>query len=158
MATQYTAGLTTGQVLTAATMNQIGAAWETYTPTWSGTGGTPTLGNGTLSGRWARIQKTAFLQIRLTWGSTTAATSISEWRFTFPTNLGPANLVNLGAIGSAAVLDSGTAVYRSVVLYQASPERFLIYASDGASTIGSTVPMTWTTNDQLTVNCTYEVA
>lgn len=33
MATQYTAGLTTGQVLTAATMNSIGAAWETYTPT-----------------------------------------------------------------------------------------------------------------------------
>lgn len=33
MATQYTAGLTTGQVLTAATMNQIGAAWESYTPT-----------------------------------------------------------------------------------------------------------------------------
>jgi hypothetical protein len=33
MATQYTAGLTTGQVLTAATMNSIGAAWESYTPT-----------------------------------------------------------------------------------------------------------------------------
>jgi hypothetical protein len=32
MATQYTAGLTTGQVLTAATMNSIGAAWESYTP------------------------------------------------------------------------------------------------------------------------------
>lgn len=33
MATQYTAGLTAGQVLTAATMNQIGAAAETYAPT-----------------------------------------------------------------------------------------------------------------------------
>lgn len=33
MATQYTGGLTAGQVLTAATMNQIGAAWETWTPT-----------------------------------------------------------------------------------------------------------------------------
>lgn len=33
MATQYTAGLTTGQVLTAATMNSIGATWETWTPT-----------------------------------------------------------------------------------------------------------------------------
>jgi hypothetical protein len=32
MATQYTAGLTTGDVLTAATMNSIGAAWESYTP------------------------------------------------------------------------------------------------------------------------------
>jgi hypothetical protein len=33
MATQYTAGLSAGQVLTAATMNSIGAAWESYTPT-----------------------------------------------------------------------------------------------------------------------------
>jgi hypothetical protein len=32
MATQYTAGLSAGQVLTAATMNSIGAAWESYTP------------------------------------------------------------------------------------------------------------------------------
>lgn len=32
MATQYTAGLAQGQVLTAAIMNQIGAAWETYVP------------------------------------------------------------------------------------------------------------------------------
>lgn len=32
MATQYTAGLTTGQVLTAATMNSIGAVYETWTP------------------------------------------------------------------------------------------------------------------------------
>ena len=32
MATQYTAGLTSGQVLTAATMNSIGAEGENYTP------------------------------------------------------------------------------------------------------------------------------
>lgn len=33
MATQWTAGTTSGQVLTAATLNTIGAAWETWTPT-----------------------------------------------------------------------------------------------------------------------------
>ena len=33
MATQYTAGLNVGDVLTAATMNSIGAAWEPFTPT-----------------------------------------------------------------------------------------------------------------------------
>jgi hypothetical protein len=32
MATQYTGGQVTGQVLTAATMNSIGAEWETFTP------------------------------------------------------------------------------------------------------------------------------
>ena len=33
MATQWTAGTTSGQVLTAATLNTIGAAWVSYTPT-----------------------------------------------------------------------------------------------------------------------------
>ena len=33
MATQYTAGIVTGQKWTAAIANQIGAAWETWTPT-----------------------------------------------------------------------------------------------------------------------------
>ena len=32
MATQWTAGTTAGQILTAATLNTIGAAWETWTP------------------------------------------------------------------------------------------------------------------------------
>ena len=26
------------------------SSWTSYTPTWTGTGGTPTVGNGTLSG------------------------------------------------------------------------------------------------------------
>lgn len=56
MATQYTAGLTAGQVLTAATMNSIGAAWETYTPTVTPQSGTiTTMGNR--FGKYVRINK-----------------------------------------------------------------------------------------------------
>ena len=55
MATQYTAGLSTGQVLTAATMNSIGAAWETWTPTVTSSGGT--LGSTTASGKYSRVNK-----------------------------------------------------------------------------------------------------
>jgi hypothetical protein len=39
MATQYTAGLSAGQILTAATMNSIGAAWVDWTPTVSPSAG-----------------------------------------------------------------------------------------------------------------------
>lgn len=54
MATQYTAGLTAGQVLTAATMNQIGAAWETWAPVVAQPGGIA----GTVNfARYTRIQK-----------------------------------------------------------------------------------------------------
>lgn len=84
MATQYTAGLTTGQVLTAATMNQIGAVWETYTPTVTASSGTFT----TLtinSARWARIQKLIWLTLDLS--VTAIGTAANELRFTVPTGL-----------------------------------------------------------------------
>ena len=40
MATQYTGGLVSGQVLTAATMNSIGAVYETYNPNFRPAAGT----------------------------------------------------------------------------------------------------------------------
>ena len=60
MATQYTAGLTSGQVLTAATMNEIGATWETWTPVpFSSIGA---LTSYLAGGRYMRIQKMVVLQ------------------------------------------------------------------------------------------------
>lgn len=55
MATQYTAGITQGQVWSADIANQIGAAWETWTPTV--TQGTTTFGTTIFYARYARIQK-----------------------------------------------------------------------------------------------------
>lgn len=63
MATQYTAGLSVGEVLTAATMNSIGAAWESYTPT------VTQSGNVTVTvtySKYARIQKIVFGSVYLT--------------------------------------------------------------------------------------------
>jgi hypothetical protein len=54
MATQYTAGLAAGQKLTADIMNQIGAAWETWTPTLTQTGNVTFT---TTVARYMRIQK-----------------------------------------------------------------------------------------------------
>lgn len=56
MATQWTAGLSVGQVLTAATLNTIGAAWETYTPTVTPQTGTITT-LGARYGKYTRINK-----------------------------------------------------------------------------------------------------
>ena len=71
MATQYTAGLSSGQILTAAIMNQIGAVSEAYTPAWTSTGAAPAIGNGTLTGMYFRINK--LIIARATWiaGGTT---------------------------------------------------------------------------------------
>jgi hypothetical protein len=81
MATQYTAGLTAGQVLTAATMNSIGAEWETWTPTitaGSGTFTTTVINNA----RFTRIQKLVILNLDLT--ITTVGTGGNGVIFTLP--------------------------------------------------------------------------
>ena len=72
MATQYNGGLVSGQVLTAATMNSIGAVWETYTPTVTASSGTITTGSLTLA-RYARVQKLVFVYNQYT--ITTAGTA-----------------------------------------------------------------------------------
>jgi hypothetical protein len=85
MATQYTAGLTVGQVLTAATMNQIGAAWETWTPTISTTAGTITTGV-TNYARYGRIQN--FVYGVFSYTITTAGTAAgAQLEFTIPVTI-----------------------------------------------------------------------
>jgi len=72
MATQWTAGTTSGQVLTAAKLNTIGAAWETYTPT-------PVQNNFVTSfttnySKYAQIGKTIFVNQKITFTGSTGAT------------------------------------------------------------------------------------
>lgn len=81
MATQYTAGLSSGDVLTAATMNSIGAAWETWTPTITSSAGTLTTVTTNIA-RYTRIQKLVIAQIDFT--ITTIGTGTGVPLFTFP--------------------------------------------------------------------------
>ena len=151
MATQYTAGLSSGQVLTAATMNSIGAATETFTPTIVGnTSGSVTIGNGTLTGNYFRIQKLVVVNYVLTWGSTTTTTASGLWLFSVP--LGNATRGN--AFGR--ILDAGTTYYRVTGL--ASSNKMILQATDTGSEVQNTVPMTWATNDTLVVTFVYETS
>ena len=75
MATQWTAGTTSGQVLTAATLNTIGAAWVDYTPTLTqGVTVTKTV----VQARYCQFQKTIIGQALLnTTSAGTAATLVA---------------------------------------------------------------------------------
>lgn len=58
--------------------------WRSYTPTWSANAGTPTIGNGSLTGSW-RPGSEVFFRITLTIGSTsTFGTGGNAWSFTLP--------------------------------------------------------------------------
>jgi hypothetical protein len=49
----------------------IEAAWTAYTPTWTGSGSNPAIGNGSVVGRYKRIGKTIIFRVIITAGSTT---------------------------------------------------------------------------------------
>lgn len=74
MATQYTAGITQGQVWTADIANQIGAAWETWSPQVTqnvGVAGTVSLA------RYTRIQKLVIATFAISFtGGGTAGTAV----------------------------------------------------------------------------------
>jgi hypothetical protein len=79
MATQWTAGTTSGQTLTAATLNTIGAAWVDYTPTL--TQGV-TVSKTITVARYCQLQKTIIVQIAL--ACTSSGTSGSQVRVGLP--------------------------------------------------------------------------
>lgn len=156
MATQYTAGLTAGQVLTAATMNQIGAAWETYTPTWTANTANPVLGNGTIVGYYTRIQKLVVFQVRLITGSTTTY-GTGVYFFSLPVTASAASGTINTPLGSAWAYDvSLTTGYTGVVI--ANTTTRVAFQQNAGQAWGVTVPFTWAAGDNFYAQGCYEAA
>jgi hypothetical protein len=151
MATQWTAGTSAGQVLTAATLNTIGAAWESYTPTVKA--GATTLTGTVDYARYCQIQKTVFVQVLFTASNTGATNGIIT--VSYPVGLSP-NILNGRPIGTFFIKDSGTAFYVGIATAD-SVIQGLSYGSN--NNMGANSPaMTIAANDTISVNLTYEVA
>ena len=146
MATQYTAGLTTGQVLTSATMNSIGAGQETYTPAWTSTGTQPALGNGQLSATYTRINKLVFVNMFLLVGSTTTF-GTGNYRLSLPFSCGT-GLPTIG-FGTLSDASAGYLAYHTSLIVSSTSTTFEIYFTQAITPFGPTVPITLAVNDQL---------
>jgi len=156
MATQYTAGFAAGQILTAANMNSIGAAAETFTPTWTASTANPTLNNGTLSGKYFRINKMIFCQIFLSIGSTTAV-GTGQYRWALPvTAASPIN--NNLSIGSGRYYDASTlTAYLANVIFNAGATTYVsMYIP--SQILSSTGPVVPAVGDEYHLNFWYEAA
>lgn len=155
MATQYTAGLTAGQVLTAATMNTIGAAPETYTPAWTSTGTAPAIGNGTLVGRYWRFNKFVVAQIAWT-SSTTTTFGTGNYRLSLPI---AANNVGYQA-GVASFADASTFnTYVSTVGFITTTTVQVVTNVLGINGVwGATTPVAQASGDACQLTLFYEVA
>ncbi|MBT2477654.1 hypothetical protein [Streptomyces sp. ISL-94] len=131
--------------------------WVTYTPTWAGTTGAPTLGNGLLKGRYSRIGRTCTVQIFLKIGSTTTQGS-GSWSWTLPFNQASAVDAAEGFAGSAfAGVGAG---YPALSLIQSNVgfanKMVLMLAGSPGTLVGPGAPIVWTTGSTLSATLTYE--
>ena len=154
MATQYTAGIVQGQKWTAAIANQIGAAWESYTPTWKG--GATTITATVTYAKYAQINKMVIVQMTLVATGAGAANGI--WTCTYPSGLAPANNSGYRPIGTINFQDAGTAFYSgNAVVYDATTFAGLAYG--GANYMGAGTPaLTIASGDRFEAQLIYEVA
>lgn len=127
--------------------------WEEYTPTWAAATTNPTLGNGTLSGKYAQVGKLVFFRIELSMGSTTTYGS-GNYAFSLPVT--PATYVE-GVIGNALLFDS-SAPARTLAMGRHNGSGSINLVRTEVGTIVTATTYAWATNDKISISGTYEAA
>lgn len=151
MATQWTAGTVSGQVLTAATMNTIGAAWEAFTPT---------LVQGVAVGKtvnyakYCQIQKTVFVQV---WLTATGAGLGGTVVVGLPAIV-PVSQTNVRVLGSLFLFDAAPGIfYQGSAMVQGNTLVGFGYGS--TNNMGANTPaFTIAAGDVISYSISYEVA
>ena len=129
-----------------------GGLWQSYAPLWKILSGTPpSLGNGTLVGRYAVVGKTCHFHIDLGFGSTTINGS-GIYVFTMPV-----------AAPTSYHLAFSIWAYLASTYYQLAPQiggpdEFYMYVIGTGSPWSNTVPVAPVSGNHVHVTGTYEVA
>ena len=156
-----------GERITAADLNTyvrdnfnaFGASWQTYTPAWTASTTNPTLGNGTISGRFAELGKWIIMHIDMVVGSTTTFGS-GTYRWSVPRPM-RAHGTNFGFGGWWLATDASLGQFYGMTRYL-TQTTFVITGEQGGgagvmqSDFTPTFPFTWAVNDQLRGGIFYE--
>lgn len=132
------------------TEDDFGDEWRSYDVTWTATTTNPTIGDGTLSGRYTQRGKTVHFLINLIIGSTTDPGS-GVWSFGLPVT--PSGAVQMCA---ARILDQGTDNMLAAAQLGATNITAVIY--EGGNVVGDVNPIVWAANDRIDISGTYEAA
>lgn len=157
MATQYTDGLTAGQILTAATMNSIGAAWESWTPTLSGSVTNPNLGStGTRDGKYARINKIIIAQANFVFNGTGITAGSGFYKCSLPVTA----IAAAPTVGAVVAIDVSTFASTINIVGLDTTTLAIGYGTGGASLAASIQATTypWAAGDLLRWFMIYEAA
>lgn len=125
--------------------------WTTYTPTWTGVGSNPSLGNGTLTGRYAQVGHTVWFHVALTIGSTTTL-GTGAWDFSTPVNSAATQLVGTMVAVNSAAASLGVATQNAVGSVRG------LSGFPTAFPLDATTPAAWTTGDTLELHGSFELA
>ena len=154
MATQWTANTNPGDILTAATLNTIGAVWETYTPTWTGSTTNPSVGAGFVEGKYCQLQTLIIVSGYVIPGASWAAGS-GTYRVSLPIDAKGTN----APIGYASLFDASAGYigyFGSATRQSATTAEFRI--GNGVGLWSSSVPITLAQSDQMRFTLIYEAA
>ena len=134
-------------------------AWTAYTPSWTAATTNPSLGNGSIEGRYISLGPMAWVRGRVVAGSTTTYGS-GEYRISLPTSLQSASLIGNGIIGNIWIRNSAGQDFHSFAI-DSNTAYFVI--RPGHSTFGGTAswspttPFTFGNGDWMSWNLSYEV-
>lgn len=134
----------------------VGATdWVNYTPVLTAATTNPTIGNGTILGRWKYLDnKTVALYIGITFGSTSTYGS-GAWYVSLPSGLVSANTHMQLLIG--CIMDNGTDW--KLAVGRVNPASTTICpVPEGGSDVNNTSPMTWANGDTLMLQGVIEIA
>lgn len=138
-----------------------GWSWATYVPTYTNF----SLGNGTVNyALWNQTGKTVRVRVGVTLGSTstvTGAVSVS-----LPVTSSSSYAVNAKSpLGTAMMIDSssGTGYFTGYVMWSTTTTILLVPNTASSTytfqtTMSSTIPMTWATDDGFYIDFTFEAA
>jgi len=157
MATQWTAGTISGQVLTAATLNTIGAVWETYTPVLTASVANPNLGaTGSSVGRYARINKTIFGNAAFTFNGAGIAAGTGFYFCSLPFTAQGAGLT----VGSLIAIDVSSFASTVNICQTDTVNRLIGVGTGGGGLLASLQAGTypWAAGDFIRYNFCYEAA
>jgi hypothetical protein len=126
--------------------------WVSYTPTFTNF----TLGNGTVSAKYARIGRTLHVSILINLGSTSSITG--RIIVGLPLAGNPNSEINYTILYE----DTGTATIPGYGFLSANTLQLLVPTASGTylgeASTSATIPFTWTTNDKIRIGATYETS
>jgi hypothetical protein len=146
----------------AASLNDVGAAWTSFTPVWTSTGTQPAIGNGSLTGKFCRINKLVIGNIALISGGTTNF-GTGSYLFNFPITAASPIFAYGTILSEGVYYDSNVGGgYKLTASFNAGSTanfRIQVYtnASQTYQLLGATSPVTFVSPDEILITFCYEV-